>query len=270
MKRCIGDAYSNLKDIVYNEHEVLIDTYPSDTTIDSEAYKHAITQYQPGDVAIIFTPDDTHYEIALACMNYGLHVLVTKPVVKTLAHHIRLDNISKQKEVLVGIEVHKRYDPIYVDARDKIQQQLNPFSYIYSYMSQPKYQLDTFKAWAGKSSDISYYLNSHHIDFHEWCIGEHGRPVSVHAVASTGVATETVGRYCEDTITLTVQWEVFGDSSSGTNTSSTSTLGSAVYTASWIAPKSDVHSQQRFFYMGQHGEYYDIYCIVYVYICVYV
>ena len=27
-----------------------------------------------------------------------------------------------------------------------------------------------------------------------------------------------------------------------------------VYTSSWIAPKSDVHSQQRFFYMGQSGE----------------
>ena len=26
--------------------------------------------------------------------------------------------------------------------------------------------------------------------------------------------------------------------------------GTAVYTSSWIAPKSDVHSQQRFFYMG--------------------
>ena len=35
-------------------------------------------------------------------------------------------------------------------------------------MSQPKHQLQTFKAWAGKSSDISYYLNSHHVDFHEW------------------------------------------------------------------------------------------------------
>ena len=33
-------------------------------------------------------------------------------------------------------------------------------------MSQPKLQLSTFKAWAGLSSDISYYLNSHHIDFH--------------------------------------------------------------------------------------------------------
>lgn len=31
-------------------------------------------------------------------------------------------------------------------------------------MSQPKMQLETFKAWAGIDSDISYYLNSHHID----------------------------------------------------------------------------------------------------------
>jgi D-galacturonate reductase len=30
--------------------------------------------------------------------------------------------------------------------------------------------------------------------------------------------------------------------------------GTAVYTSSWAAPKSDVHSQQRFFYMGQKGE----------------
>ena len=30
--------------------------------------------------------------------------------------------------------------------------------------------------------------------------------------------------------------------------------GVAVYTSSWVAPKSDVHSQQRFFYMGHKGE----------------
>lgn len=30
--------------------------------------------------------------------------------------------------------------------------------------------------------------------------------------------------------------------------------GTAVYTSSWVAPKADVHSQQRFFYMGQKGE----------------
>jgi len=28
--------------------------------------------------------DDTHYDIALACVEKGLHVMVTKPIVKTL------------------------------------------------------------------------------------------------------------------------------------------------------------------------------------------
>ena len=66
----------------------------------------------------------------------------------------------------VQIEVHKRWDPMYSDARDRIQS-LGPFSYMNAFMSQPKFQLETFKAWAGKSSDISYYLNSHHVDYTE-------------------------------------------------------------------------------------------------------
>ena len=38
------------------------------------------------------------------------------------------------------------------------------------------------------------------------------------------------------------------------NDDGTSNRGTAVYTSSWVAPKADVHSQQRFFYMGQKGE----------------
>eukprot|EP01043_Picozoa_sp_COSAG02_P054287 COSAG02_NODE_6125_length_3783_cov_1.474355_3_plen_149_part_00 len=117
-------------------------------------------------------------------------------------------------------------------------------SYMYAYMSQPKHQLQTFKAWAGKSSDISYYLNSHHVDFHEWANHGIARPISVVATGSTGIAKAKYDIDTEDTITLTVQWQNFADGS----------LGTAIYTSSWVAPKSDVHSQQRFFYMGQSGE----------------
>ena len=56
-----------------------------------------------------------------------------------------------------------------------------------SYMSQPKQQLETFKAWAGKSSDISFYLNSHHVDFHVWSQRGQTRPMVVTALGSTGV-----------------------------------------------------------------------------------
>ena len=49
-------------------------------------------------------------------------------------------------------------------------QKLGKFNFFTSYMSQPKFQLETFKAWAGLGSDISYYLNSHHIDLHVWAM----------------------------------------------------------------------------------------------------
>ena len=48
----------------------------------------------------------------------------------------------------------------------------------------------------------------------------------------------------EDSITLTVTWQNMNDNSFGT----------AVYTSSWVASRSDPHLQQRFFYMGTKGE----------------
>ena len=198
LKRVIEDVYSGLN--------VNMETFPGDSVVDAQSFKGAIKQFQPGDAVTIFTPDDTHFEIALECIEHGLHVLVTKPAVKTLEEHRILVEAARRKGVLVAVEVHKRWDPMYVDARDKIQS-LGPFSYMYSYMSQPKHQLHTFKQWAGKSSDISYYLNSHHVDFHEWAMKESSRPVLVTASSSFGVAKSLHDMDCEDTITLMVQWE---------------------------------------------------------------
>lgn len=234
MKRAIADEYANM--------DIECECFPADGTIDRRAYIAALDKFKPGDAVTIFTPDDTHFDIAMAAIQRGLHVMVTKPPVKTLEHHLQLCRAAKKHGVLVVVEVHKRYDPLYRDARDRIQA-LGDFSYFNAYMSQPKHQLDTFKAWAGKSSDISYYLNSHHIDFHDWACAGFARPIRVIASKATGVA-ERKGIDTEDTITLTVTWL---NLKSGTQ-------GIAVYTSSWVAPKSDVHSQQRFFYMGHSGE----------------
>ena len=45
----------------------------------------------PGDLCIIFTPDDTHFAIAEAAIDHGLHVMATKPFVKTLEEHLYLN-----------------------------------------------------------------------------------------------------------------------------------------------------------------------------------
>jgi D-galacturonate reductase len=247
MQRVIGST-------VYADIDpAAIETWPEDAVVDREAYKTAVAAFAPGDVAIIFTPDDTHMAIAACCLERGMHVMITKPPVKTLGDHLELIRLATVANRLCAIEVHKRFDPIYVDARDRIAD-LGPFSYFTAYMSQPKHQLDTFKAWAGKSSDISYYLNSHHVDFHEWVLRGTARPERVTALASTGVADSRLGSgiQTEDTTTLAVQWR--NQRSGGDASFAGGTLAHATYTSSWIAPKTDVHSQQRWFYMGHGGE----------------
>ena len=233
---------------VYNDLDTSFDSYPKTTEErDPEAYKQAIDDLNPGDAITIFTPDSTHYPIALYAIQRKIHVLITKPAVKHLVEHQQLLEESRKHNVFVYIEHHKRYDPAYADARNRaVKGSLGEFNYFYSYMSQPKSQLETFKAWAGKDSDISYYLNSHHIDICESMVPDY-RPVRVTASASTGIATDLgCVEETEDTITLLVDWE----KKVGPRRRAT-----GVYTASWTAPlKAGVHSNQYFHYMASKGE----------------
>ena len=223
---------------IYNSLDVSFTSFPSDSTArDPDAYISAIDALSPGDAITIFTPDTTHYPIALHAIRRGIHVLITKPATKLLSHHQHLLAESRAHKVFVFIEHHKRFDPAYSDAKAKAKG-LGEFNYFYSYMSQPKFQLETFKAWAGKDSDISYYLNSHHVDICESMVPGY-RPVKVTANGSRGTA-EALGcvKGTEDTISLLVRWEKKGEPEK---------VATGVYTASWTAPqKAGVHSNQYF------------------------
>ena len=113
-------------------------------------------------------------------------------------------------------------------------------------MSQPSYQLKTFE-WADKpdTSDISYYLNSHHIDHHLLLLKKTNQhkyvPKTVKAVGSKGLQ-HLQNNY--DEISLMVTYKNIDDDKKKAYSN---------YTASWIAPKSDVHSQQYFKYSAQKG-----------------
>ncbi|KAI1797795.1 D-galacturonic acid reductase [Ganoderma leucocontextum] len=210
--------------------------------------KDAIDKLSQGDAVIIFTPDSTHYPIALYAIERGLHVLVTKPAVQLLKHHSELVAAAEKKGVVCFVEHHKRFDPVYSDARAKAPS-LGEFNFFSAWMSQPKSQLETFRAWAGKDSDISYYLSSHHIDIHCWFMQDRAVPTRVTASAATGIATSEPFNcvpQTEDTITLLVDWQ---------SLSSSKHKGTAVYTASWTAPlKSGVHTSQHWYYMAEKGE----------------
>ncbi|KAF2114491.1 D-galacturonic acid reductase [Lophiotrema nucula] len=229
----------------YNGLDVSFDEWPKEGKRDPDAYKAAIDALPKGSAITIFTPDTTHYPIALYAIERGIHVLVTKPAVKQLEDHQKLFEEARKNNVFVYVEHHKRFDPAYADARFRAQK-LGDFNYFYSYMSQPKSQLETFKAWAGVDSDISYYLNSHHIDINESMVPE-WKPVKVSASGAKGIATDLgCDPSTEDTITLLVDWVKKDDSNK---------RATGVYTAGWAAPqKAGVHSNQYFHYMASKGE----------------
>jgi D-galacturonate reductase len=77
---------------------------PRDDTTDSRAYLEALDAFKPGDACVIFTPDDTHFDMALAAIRRQIHVMITKPAVKTLAEHRILYEEAKKNNVLVMIE----------------------------------------------------------------------------------------------------------------------------------------------------------------------
>ncbi|KAI0079594.1 D-galacturonic acid reductase [Panus rudis PR-1116 ss-1] len=233
---------------VYKDMDISFDAYPEGDQINGEAYKEAIDKLSPGDAVIIFTPDSTHYPIARYAIDKGMHVLVTKPATQLLSHHLDLVKAAKEKNVVCFVEHHKRFDPVYSDARARAAS-LGEFNFYNAWMSQPKSQLETFRAWAGKDSDISYYLSSHHIDIHCWIMQGKAVPTRVVASAAAGIATSEPYNcvpQTEDTITLLVDWQ---------SLSSSKHRGTAVYTASWTAPlKSGVHSAQHWYYMAEKGE----------------
>ena len=88
-----------------------------------------------------------------------------------LKHHSELVAAAEKKGVVCFVEHHKRsvinwacmstskliflarFDPVYSDARAKAAS-LGEFNFFTAWMSQPKSQLETFRAWAGKDSDI--------------------------------------------------------------------------------------------------------------------
>ncbi|TFY68346.1 hypothetical protein EVJ58_g1051 [Rhodofomes roseus] len=227
---------------VYKDMDTTFDAFPEENKVDPGAYITAIDKMSPGDAVIIFTPDSTHYPIARYAIEHGLHVLVTKPAVQLLPHHIELVELAKKHNVVCFVEHHKS------DARARAAA-LGEFNFFSAWMSQPKSQLETFRAWAGKDSDISYYLSSHHIDIHCWIMQGKAVPTRVVASAATGIATGEPYNcvpQTEDTITLLVDWQ---------SLSSSKHKGTAVYTASWTAPlKSGVHSAQHWYYMAEKGE----------------
>jgi predicted dehydrogenase len=62
------------------------------------------------EAAVIAVPTDRHHEVARACLERGLHVLVEKPIASTLAQADDLVSLSKKQNVVLQVGHVERYN----------------------------------------------------------------------------------------------------------------------------------------------------------------
>jgi predicted dehydrogenase len=131
------------------------------------------------DVLAVATPDNLHTEVILSALDAGAHVVTEKPMCLQIEEADQVIERARQKNRIVAVDMHKRYDPDHLRVRDDIKNRIGEPLYGVAFLEEPlEVSLSTFK-WAEQSDPFSY-VGPHWVDliWHYY----HSKPVSLTAI----------------------------------------------------------------------------------------
>ncbi len=76
------------------------------------------------DLASIVVPTELHHEIAKACLDAGVHILVEKPVTRTVEEAAELVELAARRGVVFQVGHLERFNPAILAVRDQITRPL--------------------------------------------------------------------------------------------------------------------------------------------------
>ena len=72
------------------------------------------------DLVSVAVPTERHYEVARACLEAGVHVLVEKPITRTVEEADALIRIATERGVRLAVGHIERYNPAFVAMREAL------------------------------------------------------------------------------------------------------------------------------------------------------
>jgi predicted dehydrogenase len=133
------------------------------------------------DVVAVATPDHLHTEVIIAALNAGAHVLTEKPMCLDIGEADQIISLARERNRVVGVDMHKRYDPDHLRIRDDIKNRIGEPLYGTAYLEEPlEVSTSTFK-WVAQSDPFSY-------------VGPHWVDLIYHYYQSKPVALTAVGQ----------------------------------------------------------------------------
>jgi predicted dehydrogenase len=157
------------------------------------------------DILAVATPDHLHAAPILAALERGVHVITEKPMTLLTEEADAIIDASKKAGRLVGVDMHKRYDPDHLSIRDKISQRIGEPLYGRAVLEEPlEVSTEIFKSWAAKSDPFSY-VGCHWTDLYIAYFGV--KPVSLHAVGQKKKLRKEHGMDAFDAVQVKVQFD---------------------------------------------------------------
>jgi predicted dehydrogenase len=149
------------------------------------AYLEAIASLPPRQMVIAAVPDQLHHEVILNALRANQHVLAVKPLVLTVAAAREIEREARARELMVGIEYHKRFDDRSLLARRRYRQGwFGEFKLgTACLMEKWYYRHSNFQNWCtAENSDAFVYIGCHYVDLVHFITGLLPVSVSVYGI----------------------------------------------------------------------------------------
>ena len=157
------------------------------------------------DILAVATPDNLHTPPILAALERGVHVISEKPLTLDTNETDEIIAASNKAGRIVGVDMHKRYDPDHLRIRDDIAKRIGTPLYGRAVLEEPlDISTKVFRKWA-EESDPFTYVGCHWTDLYVAYFKV--KPVSLYAVGQKVKLRTEYGMDAYDAVQVKVQFD---------------------------------------------------------------
>src|SRR5258706_9993951 len=171
--RALAQAESLLRAFPGQTFRALPDSGDAETS-QPELYREAIGRMPPRQVVIAAVPDQLHFDVITTALRHDQHVCAVKPLVLQHRQAVQISREARERNLVVGVEYHKRFDDRSLMARRKYRAGLFGELRLGTACLMEKwyYRHSNFQNWCTvENSDAFTYIGCHYVDLVHFITG---------------------------------------------------------------------------------------------------
>jgi D-galacturonate reductase len=150
-----------------------------------DLFREVIAALPPRQIVVAAVPDQLHFEVVMTALRHNQNVCCVKPLALEHRHTAEIAREARARQLVVGIEYHKRFDDRSLMARRKYREgQFGEFCLGTARLFEKwYYRHSNFQNWmTAEHSDAFTYIGCHYVDLLHFITGLLPVAVSVYGI----------------------------------------------------------------------------------------